>query len=161
MRNPRVFAIVTLLLTSTANLKAQSTGSDYTTAVGAKFYPGGLTVKHFIQEDRALEGLLYVWGEGYRITGLYEFYGNINGVEGLKWYAGGGAHIGAFNDVWKTDNPNKDHNSTFGLDAVLGLDFKFTGVPINMSLDWQPSYNLTGYNYLEGAWGGLAIRYTF
>lgn len=161
MKNVGVLTIVTLLSITVTNLKAQSMGSDYTTAVGAKFYPTGLTVKHFIQENRALEGLLYLWGEGYRLTGLYEFYGDIAGVDGLKWYAGGGVHVGAFNDVWKTDNPNKDHNTNIGLDGILGLDFKFTGVPINLSLDWQPSYNLTGYNYLEGAWGGLGIRYTF
>lgn len=161
MKNVRVLAIVTLLATATTNLRAQSMGSDYTTAIGAKFYPGGLTLKHFIREDRALEALLYVWGEGYRITGLYEFHGDIAGVDGLKWYAGGGGHIGAFNDEWKSDNPNKNHGTNIGIDGVLGLDFKFTGAPINMSLDWQPSYNLIGYNYLEGSWGGLAIRYTF
>ncbi len=153
--------ILVFTLVSFSNLKAQNLESDYTTAVGIKFYPSGLTLKHFLQEDRAIEGLLYLWEDGYRLTGLYEFHGDINGVEGLKWYAGFGAHIGAYSNQWKIDNPNKNQNTTIGVDGVLGLDFKFTGAPINLSADWQPSYNFTGYNYLEAGWGGLSIRYTF
>ena len=47
-----------------------------------------------------------------------------------------------------------------GVDGILGLDFKFKNVPLNMSIDWQPSFNLIGYQYFESGWGGLGIRYT-
>ncbi len=43
---------------------AQSMGSDYKTAVGIKFYPGGLTVKSFIKPNVALEGLGYFYADG-------------------------------------------------------------------------------------------------
>ena len=48
-----------------------------------------------------------------------------------------------------------------GIDGVLGLDYKVKGAPLDVSLDWQPSFNFVGYNYFEGGWGGLGIRYAF
>lgn len=139
---------------------AQNNGSTYNTAVGVKFYPGAISLKSFIEDNKALEGLAYISNDGFRVTGLYEVHGNINGANGLKWYAGGGAHIGFWNDKWKNSYPTRDGGVAIGIDGVLGLDYKFTGAPINLSLDWQPSFNFVGYNYFEGGWGGLAIRYT-
>ncbi|HWB24429.1 MAG TPA: hypothetical protein VG738_03070 [Chitinophagaceae bacterium] len=140
---------------------AQDMGSSYKTAVGVKFYPGALSVKSFIQPDRAIEGLAYFYEDGFRITGLYEIHGNIEGVDGLKWYIGPGAHIGFWSQSWKDKYPDRNNSVAIGIDGVLGLDYKITGAPINVSLDWQPSFNFVGYNYFEGGWGGLGIRYTF
>jgi hypothetical protein len=141
--------------------QAQSLGSDYKTALGVKIYPGALSVKHFIKSNVAVEGLGYFYNYGFRLTGLYEIHGNINGAPGLKWYVGPGAHIGTWNDQWKKDFPTRQNGLQLGIDGVLGLDYKFNGAPINLSIDWQPSFNLVGYNYFEGGWGGLGIRYTF
>ena len=140
---------------------AQPEGSSYQTAVGVKFYPGAITIKHFTQSNRAIEGLMTFWNYGIHFTGLYEFHDDINGAPGLKWYVGPGAHIGFWNDHWKHDYPERHSGMYLGIDGVLGLDYKFTGVPINISLDWQPYFNFIGYAYFEAASGGLAIRYTF
>ncbi len=94
--------------------KSQSMGYEYKTALGVKFYPGGISLKSFIQTNKAIEGLGYFYTDGVRFTG-----------------------------------------------GVIGLDYKFKDAPINVSLDWQPSFNFVGYNYFEGGWGGLGIRYTF
>ena len=139
---------------------AQSVGTDYKTAAGIKFYPGGLTVKTFIKPTVAVEGLGYFYTDGFRLTGLYEWHYNIEGVEGLKWYVGPGAHLAVFNTNWKDKYPGNNPTG-IGVDGVLGLDYKFNSIPINLSVDWQPSFNFVGYNYFEGGWGGLAIRYTF
>lgn len=99
----KIFALVTLapfLFQSAAN--AQSGGNSYTTALGVKFYPGaGITLKHFIWSNAALGGIGYFWKDGIRISGLYEFHGDINGAPGLKWYVGGGAYIIVWNTEWK------------------------------------------------------------
>lgn len=153
--------LTALILAGVYAVKAQDMGSTYKTAVGIKFYPTGLTVKSFIQPLRSIEGIAYFYNDGFRVTGLYEFNGDIEGVEGLKWYAGPGAHIAFWNNTWKDKYPNRDNGVAIGIDGVLGLDYKFTGAPINLSLDWQPSFNFVGYNYFEGGWGGLGIRYTF
>lgn len=153
--------VVSILLLSKNILLAQNLGSDYKTALGFKFYPGAVSIKHFVKDNAALEGLAYFWNYGARVTGLYEFHGDFSGAKGLKWYAGGGAHVGFWNDKWKNAFPARESGVALGIDGVVGLDYKFTGAPINVSLDWQPSFNLVGYNYFEGGWGGLAIRYTF
>ena len=138
---------------------AQSMGSSYRTALGVKFWPGAITVKHFTRQNRALEGLGYFWDRGFRFTGLYEVHGDINGAPGLKWYVGPGAHIGFWNDKWRRRYYGDDRVD-IGIDGVLGLDYKIKGAPLNLSIDWQPSFTIIGDTDFWN-WGGFAIRYTF
>lgn len=149
---------VSVILLSVAAI-AQNNSSSYKTALGLKFYPGAFSIKHFTQQNRALEGLLYFWNYGFRFTGLYEIHGDIEGAAGLKWYIGPGAHIGAWNRDWKDRYPTRDNGVAIGVDGVLGLDYKIKGAPINLSIDWQPSFNIIGYSYFESGWGGFAVRY--
>lgn len=151
--------LFTLVLFSATSF-AQPTGSSYQTALGLKFYPGAFSIKHFPQPKKALEGLVYFWNYGFRFTGLYEIHGNIEGAAGLKWYIGPGAHMGVWNKDWKDRYPGRDNGVAIGLDGVLGLDYKISGAPINLSIDWQPSFNIIGYTYFESGWGGFAVRYT-
>ena len=147
--------IVLSLGIGAATAQSNVTSQDYKTALGVKFYPGAVSLKHFIKPNAALEGLGYFWNRGSRITGLYEFHGDINGAAGLKWYVGPGAHVGFYNTKY-------GGGSSFGIDGVLGLDYKFKGAPINMSVDWQPSFEFNGsYDGFSGNWGGLGIRYVF
>jgi hypothetical protein len=134
---------------------AQSKGSSYTTALGVKFLDGaGITLKHFISERDALEGIGFFWNQGTRITGLYELHYDINGAPGLKWYVGPGAHLGFYN--------TKFGGGTWaGIDGVLGLDYKINNAPLNLSLDWQPSFEFGTGRGFTGNWGGFGIRYTF
>ncbi|MBH2004899.1 MAG: hypothetical protein I8H66_09435 [Sphingobacteriia bacterium] len=154
-----ILFILPLLLASAAS--AQSMGSDYKTALGVKLYPGAVTVKHFTGKGKAIEGLGYISSDGFRITGLYELHFPLGSVDGLQWYVGGGAHLGIWSDSWKNKYPTRDGGVALGVDGVLGLDYKIQGAPLNLSFDWQPSFNVIGYNYFEGGWGGLAVRYTF
>ena len=152
----KVFILSALFIAlAVTNVSAQkSSGQEYTTALGVKFYPGAITLKHFIRENRALEGIGYFWDRGFRITGLYEIHGDINDVSGLKWYVGPGAHVGFYNAKYYGGG------TSIGVDGVLGLDYKFDDVPINISLDWQPSFEFGNYNGFTGNFGGLSIRYT-
>lgn len=144
-----------------ASVSAQSMGSSYTTALGVKFFPGAISIKHFIQPNRALEGLAYFWDHGFRFTGLYEIHGDIEGAEGLKWYVGPGAHIGVYNDGWYGHGYYYNSGTvSLGIDGVLGLDYKINQAPIELSLDFQPSFELLNHPYFSG-WGGLGVRYTF
>jgi hypothetical protein len=158
-------AFMFCILTASAQ-KSGARGSSYQTALGVKFYPGAVTLKHFIKSDVALEGIAYFFNRGLRVTGLYEFHGDINGAPGLKWYVGPGAHVGFYNDHYYRDRDYNYKGTSYvgvGIDGVLGLDYKFNGAPINLSLDWQPSFEF-GNNYkngFSGDWGGFAIRYTF
>ena len=157
MKNILIAVLALVLLANEAN--AQAMGQSYRTALGVKFYPGAITLKHFTRNDRALEGLATFWNYGFRFTGLYEIHGDINGAPGLKWYVGPGAHIGFWNDEWNRKYPDRDDGVAIGIDGVLGLDYKINNAPLNLSLDWQPSFNIIGYTHFS-SWGGLAIRYT-
>lgn len=131
--------------------------SSYTTALGVKVWDGGgITLKHFMAPNRAVEAIGYFYNRGFRLTGLYEIHGDITGAQGLKWYLGPGAHLGFYNDKYYNNS-----NVTAGIDGVLGLDYKFRGAPINMSIDWQPSIEFADGHGFNGGWGGLGIRYTF
>ncbi len=154
-----LLGLLTLLAVNRTH--AQALGSDYRTAVGVKFWPGALTIKHFIKDDAALEGILNFWDHGFRFTGLYEFHGDINGAPGLKWYAGPGAHIGWYNaGYWRDDHYYDDGAASFGVDGVLGLDYKIKSAPIAISLDVNPYFEILHHPYI-GVWGGLGIKFTF
>jgi len=149
-----VMAIAFMTTTASAQKSRSYSSTSYKTALGVKFYPGAISLKHFVNDQAALEGLGYFWDRGFRITGLYEIHGNINGAPGLKWYIGPGAHVGFYNNKW-------GGGSSFGVDGVLGLDYKINVAPINLSLDWQPSFEFGDGRGFTGNWGGFAIRYTF
>ncbi len=153
--------VIVVLFFSHVHAQELNTGTDYKTALGVKVYPGAVSVKHFIQPNTALEGLGYISSDGFRLTGLYELHYNLGDVEGLKWYIGGGGHMGIWSDSWKTKYPNREAGLAIGVDGVIGVDYKIKGAPLNLSFDWQPSFNIIGYNYFEGGWGGLGVRYTF
>lgn len=147
-------AIILLVGIGSATAQDNVGSQDYKTAIGVKFYPGAISVKHFVSDKNAIEGLGYFFNYGTRITGLYEIHGDINNAGGLKWYIGPGAHIGFYS--------NKYGGATsVGVDGVLGLDYKFRDAPINLSLDWQPSFEFGNKynNGFNGNWGGLGIRY--
>lgn len=135
--------------------------NDYTTAIGVKFAPGAFTVKHFFNNQIALEGLGYFYSNAFRVTALVEFHHDIANAEGLRWYIGPGAHVSFVKF--------KGYGYTYvGIDGVLGLDYKFKNIPLNMSIDWQPSFefgsdpiNGTFKNGpgFTGGFAGIGIRY--
>ena len=74
----------------------------------------------------------------------------------------GGGITGDFSNAVNPSAASGKKTVTFaGVDGVLGLDYKFNGAPINMSLDWQPSFEFGTNRGFYGNWGGLGIRYTF
>jgi len=151
---------VTLFVFFFSQAQSSSThSSSYKSALGVKVWDGaGITFKHFFKENRAGEFIGYFWNRGFRLSALYEIHGNFADAEGLKWYVGPGAHIGFYD--YHDDHNNHIDGTYIGIDGVLGLDYKFKGAPINISLDWQPSFEFGDYVGYSN-WGGLGIRYTF
>jgi len=48
-----------------------------------------------------------------------------------------------------------------GIDFILGLENNFKEIPFNISIDWKPAYNLTGYSGFWADGGAISIRYIF
>ena len=152
----RRFLILLVALFCTTVLYAQT---NYKRAIGVKVFTSiSATYKQFLTEKNNVEAELTMWREGYRVSGLYElnFY-SFKSVEGLAWFIGPGAHVGV-----SKDDASKDGNSlfNFGLDGIIGFDYKFNKIPVNVSIDWQPSVNLVGVSEFPSL-GGIAVRYTF
>jgi len=155
MRKLLLAGLVLFMFTASQAQSKSAHSSSYRTALGVKVWDGGgISFKHFVNGNNALELIGYFWGHGSRITGLYEIHGPISGATGLQWYIGPGAHVGFYNSKY-------GDGAFIGIDGVLGLDYKFSGAPINLSLDWQPSFEFGDGRGFVGSWGGLGIRYTF
>ncbi|MFO0447995.1 MAG: hypothetical protein ACK52I_04785 [Pseudomonadota bacterium] len=123
----------------------------------------GVTYQHYIESDKALEGIFQVQPNWINITGLYEVHKDLSDVQGMKWYYGAGAHIGSFS--YRRDHPVfGDRYTTGGLiigaDAIIGLEYFFEEIPFQISVDYKPMINLTGGGWLYND-AALALRYTF
>ena len=157
----KFFAVILLSMTFFGTVNAQESQS-YKTALGVR---GGLfngvTVKHFIGPNAAVEGIFSSRWRGLNVTGLYEIHKQAFDVPGLNWYYGGGGHIGFWNgnDVaWFNDN---NDYVVIGVDGILGLEYNFAEIPFNISLDYKPAFNIIGYTGFWADGGALSIRYTF
>ena len=159
-----VVTVILFIVISTQAQSRSSHSSSYTTALGVKVWDGaGISLKHFFNgSNNAGELIGYFYKHGFRLTGLYEIHGDINGAPGLKWYLGPGAHIGFYDAGYMHRGYYySDSRTHIGIDGVIGLDYKFNGAPINMSIDWQPAFEFGDGGGFYGSWGGLGIRYTF
>ena len=137
---------------------------DYRTALGVRLSSAAASVnnsvsfKQFITNKTAIEGLLS-FGDPLALCLLIELHIPL-AAEGLSYFYGGGGYL-AFT---KTYNPNKQRNETdpsIGAMGVIGLDYKFKGIPLNLSLDWKPELNIVSDINFEPAVVGLTARFTF
>jgi len=132
---------------------------EYKTGIGLRAgLSQGLTLKHFVSEKAAFEGLLSTRWQGFDITGLYEIHNQAFDVEHLNWYYGFGAHIGSYNRNYV---PWGTTGTVIGIDGILGIEYSFSEAPINIGLDWKPAFNLVGNTEFWGDGGALSIRYIF
>lgn len=142
-------AITVILFLSSLNAYSQ----DYKTGIGIRLSPSFhcITVKHFFGGKVAVEGLLNIVQTQVTIVGLAEFSNELGGQEGLKWYYGIGAAL------------RLPQHSVFvvSIDGIIGLEYTFPEVPINLSLDWKPAVEIINGNNFYPAGFGLAVRFVF
>lgn len=133
---------------------------NYDQAIGVRFI-GGTTIsyKNYFANDNNAELQVSFWKHGTRVAGLYEFNHSVDGLNGLNFIIGPGIHFGRWNKKYKDSHDDK--GSEFGIDGIIGLDYGFPKIPINISVDWQPSIILAGGSDFTPNLGGIALRYTF
>lgn len=157
-------SILSIILLFTLVFGTEVLAQDGQTGVGLRLgVSNGLTVRHFISDNAAVEGILHSRWKGLVITGLYEVHQRIPDLEGLHWFYGGGAHIGTWNGNRGRPDWQYSHSghTVFGLDGIIGMDYYFAEAPINLSLDYKPAFNLSSG---AGFWGdelALSIRFMF
>jgi hypothetical protein len=133
---------------------------NYTFAIGvrggATGASSGGTIKGFIGESVALEGIVGVWHGGIATTALVEKYVPAFNTRGLNWYFGGGLHYTArsgYSRWYIIDERTYDYTNagaSYGIDLIGGIEYKIPAVPVAFSVDFKP--------YIEfGSKGGFGL----
>jgi len=153
----KILLIIGIIVMMTAAANAQ----DYKTSLGLRLgWPAnGFTVKHFINQKNAFEGILAISHGGFMMTGLYEFEYWTGEYPGLNWFWGFGAHLGFWDSNPYVDEV--DNGTVLGADFIVGLEYTFDNIPLNLSIDLMPSVNLVGSTGWGGLYGGVSVRYVF
>ena len=150
-----------IILSLVMGMAGLAAAQDYTTGIGFRGGPfNGLTAEHFIRQNRAVEVLLASRWKGFEATGLYEIHHNLGNVDRLKFYFGAGGHLGVYNGKNTGWNDNEGTFPVLGVDLILGIEYSFSEVPINLGFDWKPAYNILGSRFVaDGA--AFSIRFIF
>ena len=156
--------LVVVLLAAGAGLYNNAAAQDYKTALGVRLSSSNamqnnsVSFKQFITEKTAIEAL-FTFGDPLALGAMLEFHQPL-AASGLSWFYGGGGYV-AF--VKKLNNTTQKENTepNFGAQGVIGLDYKFNNIPLNISLDWKPELNLVTDINFEPAAIGFTARFTF
>lgn len=144
------------LFLSIGSINAQS----YSSAVGVRL-GYGLNASYKKELKESMYADIYAgFGGGSGYSRLFagaavELHKSIENVDNLYWYYGGGAYLGSYN--YKSGYG--DNYFYVGINGVLGLDYTFEEIPLNLSADWMPGFNIIGGGGFYGAAGGLSVRY--
>lgn len=149
MKRTSYFCLIVFIFLGSAQVSAQ----DYRFGVGIRLsnatptLNNSITGKYFITEKSAVEGLIS-FGSRFGIGGLLEIYKPFS-VEGLSWFYGGGAYVGF-----------EDGDTYLGPTGIIGMDYKFANVPLNISIDWKPELDIIpDINFVPDAFA-LSVRFT-
>ncbi|MBL4862502.1 MAG: hypothetical protein JKY09_05740 [Crocinitomicaceae bacterium] len=139
-------------------------GQQYRTSIGIKGDWSNLnadlaefSVKHFFASPSAVEvnfgaGRRFVWLEGM-------YHRNITFKKDVDWYLGGGVDLGYWNTNYDRRYDKSTHSGFWGgTTGVLGLEYTFNFIPINLALDAGPTLRLIP-DLEVGLKVGFACRY--
>ncbi|TAF45662.1 MAG: hypothetical protein EAZ51_08910 [Sphingobacteriales bacterium] len=150
----KIFLKISLFTFAGILLANISQAQEYGTGVGIRIggFQNGLTVKHFISDNDAVEGILGIGSGAFVVTGFYQRHADAFDVDGLKWFYGVGAHVGGIS--------KNNAGLMLGADAILGLEWVIPQVPLSLTADLHPRLELLN-GALLGIEPALSIRYTF
>ena len=153
----RFFTSLLFIFLFTLLVQAQ----DYKTGIGFRGgTQNGLSIKQFIGEKSALEGIFATRWEGFYAIGLYERVGSYLQVPGFTWVYGIGAHIGFLGGSNSRFEDGEDH-TVGGADFLFGLEYKIPKAPLSLGIDWKPQYDFIGDTYFVWDDAAFTIRFTF
>jgi hypothetical protein len=160
-------AYILFLSVSFLLIGKRSQAQDYKTAVGLKFgaYEVGPSIKYFMDNSTALEGIIGIRDHGVVVTGLYEIHQQAFNVDKLNFYYGFGGHLGSvgsgyYKRIGGDDEYYSGKHILIGADATLGLEYTIPNAPIAISLDLNPRLELARGPFFDIA-PGLGLKYTF
>lgn len=102
---------------------------------------------------------------GYMLSAFYEHQKRLPLFKRLRfpfdYYFGFGAHVGYYSDkvLYGNDDVLSDAKSfSVGPDAIVGLERRFRAIPITLSIDFRPFYEISSKELLMDK-GAITIRY--
>lgn len=113
----------------------RATAQNYRFAAGVRLSNSSPTLnnsisgKFFATDKTAIEGLIS-FGSRFGVGALLEIHNQFN-APGLSWFYGGGVYVGF-----------QDGDTYLGPTGIVGLDYKFPNVPVNLSIDWKPELDI-------------------
>lgn len=144
------FSAATLLGISEAKAQAYKTGAGVLLDFGRGSTFVGPHVKHFFKANHAGE-FAVLFAEGATMAQAnYQYHQSLAGADGLQWYVGVGPGI-IFGDGF----------TEFAPAAMVGLDFKIPGAPLDLSMDWRPRFILGENSDAEAGRFNAGFRFTF
>lgn len=158
---------LTKIVCMLALIGSMTTSADaqvFKSAIGARLgYPLAISYKTFVSEYNAVEfygGFRGFGSYGFlSLNGAYQVHRDIDGIDNLQWYFGGGAYV----NFWNYNFNNTYARTSFGVQGYLGLQYTFPDVPLSLTFDWVPGFslssNLFDNNRFAGVYGGLGVRY--
>jgi hypothetical protein len=155
--------IVCLLIAALGAVQSVA-AQDYRTALGVRLSSSNamqnnsVSIKQFISEKTAIEGL-FTFGDPLALGALLEFHKPL-APAGLTYFYGAGGYIAFLKEV-NTNTQKTSTDANFGAQGIIGLDYKFTNIPLNISLDWKPELNIVNDINFEPAAIGFTARFTF
>lgn len=134
---------------------------EYKNAIGIRAGgTSGITFKHFLNTGNAVEAILGIWPNALGFTALYERHAG-TGLEGLKFYYGGGGHFTAeTGDYYYRTHKNAhreyvsrygDNGLGIGIDGIVGVEYKIGVIPLVLSFDLKPYLELSNYGIVYTA----------
>ncbi|MFN8289709.1 MAG: hypothetical protein U0U70_05615 [Chitinophagaceae bacterium] len=156
--------LIAAVLIICAGMLTQVNAQDYKTALGVRLSSSNaiqnnsVSFKQFINSKTAVEAL-FTFGDPLALGALLEFHKPLN-ASGLTYYYGAGGYIG-FVKKLNTNTNKETTDPNFGAQGVIGLDYKFNNIPLNLSLDWKPELNIVNDINFEPAAVGFTARFTF
>jgi hypothetical protein len=157
MKYISIFLIALALGASSTNVKAQDL-----LGIRGGWY-NGITYQHYMGSNTAFELIGQFTRGGTNFTALYEIHNDIPEAEGLKFYYGAGGHIGFYQDGRHDIFGDRyyGHGAVIGVDGIIGLEYFFKPIPLQLSLDYKPALNLGSGDVWLFSDAALAVRVVF
>jgi hypothetical protein len=153
MKKLILFAIVVLLTASAQETFAQRKTIGGEWAVGARFGGmSGLSLKKYGGYNTSAFEFIAGWNfddkvKGFNITGLWEKLAPLAGNGQVSALFGLGPTL-SFGDPFR-----------LGATGILGFDWRLKAVPVNMQVDWAPTYFFVGGGHFSAINVAYTVRY--
>ena len=140
--------VAVLAILPLSNVKAQNWGVGLIGGIDS-----GIQVKKYMGGN-ALDFRGHLHNHGFQVAGLYEWNHDLG--SNFTLYYGVGAGLG----TWKV---TPDHDMGFGLDieAIVGVEWQIPGVPLAISLDYRPAFEILPATSFYAKGFAFGIKYLF